>query len=190
MRHTGFTLIELLVVVLIMGILTSIALPQYRKAMDRARAAEAMQLMPALFEARERWMAEHQCNWIDSNPFYRCADGETLSGLRELDIEIGGSVPTTGINANAKTDKFNYWFIGNTSEKRTGTNQKCVMAVPQWGVNRGFQPQTGCMTGGVQLFYGGSEFYCVENQEGACEALNIAPPENIGKANVPADCHC
>lgn len=47
----GFTLIELLTVVLIVGVLSSLALPQYMKSIERSRATEAMVAIRAINDA-------------------------------------------------------------------------------------------------------------------------------------------
>ena len=69
----GFTLIELLVVVLIIGILSSVALPQYTKAVHRARATEAWNVANTIYNAQE---------------IYKLANNEYETDISNLDIEI------------------------------------------------------------------------------------------------------
>jgi prepilin-type N-terminal cleavage/methylation domain-containing protein len=60
-RHTrqksGFTLLELLMVVIIIAILAAIALPQFIRAAEKARAAEAIQVLSALRGSEFRFKA-------------------------------------------------------------------------------------------------------------------------------------
>lgn len=58
-KHVGFTLIELLVIVLIVGILAAVALPQYQKAVAKARGAEALSNIKAVAQAAEVYRMEN-----------------------------------------------------------------------------------------------------------------------------------
>ncbi|WP_428897848.1 type IV pilin protein [Parelusimicrobium proximum] len=75
----GFTLIELLVVVLIIAILAAVALPQYTKAVDKSRAAEALVNMKALHGAAHR---------------YYLANDAWPTTFSQLDISIGSGCTT------------------------------------------------------------------------------------------------
>jgi len=69
----GFTLIELLVVVLIIGILSAVALPQYTKAVQKARAVEAITILKSLTDAQE---------------IYYMENGEYTTVLEDLSIDV------------------------------------------------------------------------------------------------------
>ena len=69
----GFTLIELLVVVLIIGILAAVALPQYRKAVEKARIARVLPLLRSVVMAQDA---------------HYLATGKYTTELDDLDLSI------------------------------------------------------------------------------------------------------
>ncbi|WP_428050230.1 type IV pilin protein [Candidatus Avelusimicrobium caledoniensis] len=72
----AFTLIELLVVVLIIGILAAVALPQYQKAVLKARLTQMMVYMDALYKGAE---------------VYYMANGNYPNDVSELPLDITGT---------------------------------------------------------------------------------------------------
>ena len=78
----AFTLVELIVVVIIIGILLSIGIPQYRKALERSRGAEAYAGLGHIQEAEKVYYASNEA-------YYPCAGAEcTDAEERVLDISL------------------------------------------------------------------------------------------------------
>ncbi|MDD7578560.1 MAG: type II secretion system protein [Elusimicrobia bacterium] len=77
MTKCGFTLIELLVVVLIIGILSAVALPQYTKAVNKSRAVQAVPVIKSLIQATE---------------VYYMANGSFPENLADLDVSISADM--------------------------------------------------------------------------------------------------
>ena len=119
----GFTLIELLVVVLIIGILASVALPQYQKAVEKARASEILSNFNALSKSAELYL---------------------LSGRTDTIYHDDAEVPLTGCvfaeddpnHRNCVTNTADYDFDctgGNVCTIETSRQDGCIVnGVVDW----------------------------------------------------------
>ncbi len=134
----GFTLIELLVVVIIVGVLSAIALPQYRKAIEKSRSAEAVTLGKAIVESQNRSLTAFP--------------NDPVNEKAALDIKLSDSSGSWNGNVYT-TENFSYTLQPNGVEiKRTGDQYTLFMG------NRNYTGKNYCSGGDICSSMSGQGF--------------------------------
>ena len=122
MKTNGFTLIELLVVVLIIGILSAVALPQYNRAVLKARYSELQTIISAYKTAAETYYMANGAYpdyWTDM-------DIDPPSGCTAEDTRVGGYLYCKSLHFD---------LYDNSNKNLVGLykpNNKIKIAYVQW----------------------------------------------------------
>lgn len=150
----GFTLVELLVVVLIVGILSAFGASEYSKVVEQTRAAEAVNLLRALYVSEEA---------------HYLANGGYASTLGDLDLTFKGEQKKC-VSGNSKTECMGYYNTDEVWEKdwaiglEGGTNPSIsVMRNKGRYAGTGFFMQLDRKSG---IQYPLKKFACVESNVG------------------------
>lgn len=104
----GFTLIELLVVVLIIGILSAVALPQYTKAVEKSRATEAIAMLKALRDQQSICLLEHG----DDELCFEGSNGQNLFSFEEYGLPSSSDSDCAEPVCGPATKNFTYHLDG------------------------------------------------------------------------------
>lgn len=121
MNNKGFTLIELLVVVLLIGILSSVALPSYTKSIEKARLSEALVNAKAILDSSHRYL-EMEPSQV----------GQSFNKTKISDVALNGGSWDNASTGTVYTTKMFVYTLGKLKDSEsscTGSGDATITVV-------------------------------------------------------------
>jgi type IV pilus assembly protein PilE len=133
-RQAAFTLIEVLIAIVVVGILTAIALPQYNEFVRRSRITEALNGMNDYRTRMEQFFQDNR-TYVNGGA---CGVANPAYDAAESSFQILCTAPSAAgytLNANGNAAKgmgsFQYRLVLNNA----GVTRSTVAAPPGWGIS-------------------------------------------------------
>ena len=150
----GFTLLELLIVVLIIGILAAIALPQYKRAVEKSKMSEAVTIVKTIAQAHQRY-------YMINGVYLGCKDIDNL----DIDLNTSNTCTYDTSNCVCKQTK-NFLYMSNSI---SGGNIAFAQRTPIYKYNihitKSDPNKIGCS-------YEGDHYKPTQIQKELCDKLN------------------
>ena len=109
MTRDGFTLVELMIVVAIIGVLASIAVPQYSKFQAKARQSEVRIQMGAMYTVEQSFAAENSTYSSCLGQIGYNRDGTKFYYTMGLGVGVFAATPNCGPGLAAGNCSFTQW---------------------------------------------------------------------------------
>jgi len=128
----GFTLLELVVVIIIVGVLSSLALPRFFQVIELSRSTEALANLKAIRQAAEK------CYYMNSGKIFGCLD-PTVAEIENI-TAVPNAHFTYGLEmSSSAVEKFYIVANRNTFEGGAGAQNSIKLEVyfngPDMGIN-------------------------------------------------------
>ncbi len=141
-KNRGFTLIELLVVVLIIGILSAVALPQYQVAVAKSRLSALIPNVRALKDGLELYYL--------ANGAYPSNDASVTDFGFDIDVAPGCS-QSGSVNWISCPNNIFYDRLDNDRPTVLGVNQNVKLAYLLWLNHSAYPGEARCIAGNSDL---------------------------------------
>ena len=167
----GFTLIELLVVVLIIGILSAVALPAYRKAVEKSRVTDALSTMDAVAKSEHSWYLannSYTTDFSDLDVSFIDKDANKAEDDSFETVNYTYELLDTGILASRNNEQYLLYkdYATNIIFCAPITNSICEEFS---GIEK-YLPRTVCER--MDGVYHQTSSSCYENEQKMCQGIN------------------
>ena len=95
----AFTLTELMIVIIVIGVLASMALPQYTVSVERVRSAEGVNILESVLNSEQRWATDNG-NTFTNNIANLDVTYSTFGNFSAIIAsDFPGILPAPGVNS-------------------------------------------------------------------------------------------